>query len=87
MGTRGELIACLKDYIGKGKTSLLTKRYEDAIKKADPGAPGIGLDTGEEDGIKASASGGVLESILRNLSPEHHVPEKYYHILEAVFIE
>ena len=32
VGTRSEVVACLKDYIEKGKTSMLTDRYEAEIK-------------------------------------------------------
>ena len=31
VGTRSEVVACLKDYIGKGKKSMLTDRYEAEI--------------------------------------------------------
>ncbi len=32
VGTRSEVVACLKDYIEKGKKSMLTERYESEIK-------------------------------------------------------
>lgn len=68
VGTRSEVLACLKDYIEKGKTSLLTERYREEI---------LGASSKESD----------LKTILTHLYPEHHVPEKYYRILEAAFIE
>ena len=32
VGTRSEVVACLKDYIEKGKKSMLTDRYETEIR-------------------------------------------------------
>ncbi len=54
VGTRREVMACLKDFVERGEHSLLTDRYRDYIEKAEaPKIPDMLDEWMEENGVPA----------------------------------